>query len=528
MKRRELLVGAAAGLSGLAAPALARQGDTKVLRFVPQADLALLDPIQTAAIVTRNHAAMVFDTLYGVDVQKVAHPQMVEGHTVEDGGRTWILTLRERLLFHDGTPVLARDAVASLRRWARKDAYGDALFQNTEELVALDDRRLRFRLRQPMSNLPYILGKEGPYLSAIMPERLAVTDPSRPVPEVVGSGPFRYLAGERVPGSRNVYAKWERYVPRPDGPTGPLSGPKVVHVDRVEWHTIPDASTAAAALRAGEVDWWERPTVDLLPSMRRISNVQIALTQKEGAMGVLKLNHLTAPFDNPAVRRALWPALQQQDFLAAARGDDASDWQAGVGYFLPGSAMASEAGMEALTSPRDVAAARRALRDSGYSGQPVALLIATDFPELNAFGMVAGALMESIGLKVDHQMVDWGTVLQRIIQPKPVSEGGWSAFCTSLPGAYTLDPGVNWYLRGNGTAGSVGWPTSETLETLRSKWLVADGDADRHALCRDIQTECFASVPYVPLGRFYQPTAFHNRLTGIVESFPVFHNVKKG
>lgn len=525
MKRRDLM---ATGLAGLASPALAQRASARVLKFVPQADLTLLDPIQTAALVTRNHAAMVFDTLYGVDATHVPHPQMAEGHVVEESGRLWTITLREGLLFHDGSRVLARDVVASLRRWARKDAYGDALMQNTEELAALDDRRLRFRLRQPMTNLPYILGKEGPYLSAIMPERLAATDPFRAVPEIIGSGPFRYLPEERVSGARNVYAKWERYAPRHDGPASQLAGPKVVHLDRVEWHTIPDAATAAGALQSGEVDWWELPTVDLLPRLRRLSGLQVSLLQKSGAMGVLKLNHLTPPFNNVAVRRALWPALQQADFLAAARGEDPSGWQAGVGFFLPGTAMASDAGMAALTTPRDLAAAQRAVRESGYAGEPVVLPIATDFPELNAFALVAAALMEAIGLKVERQMLDWGTVVQRIVQQKPIAEGGWSAFCTFLPGAYTLDPGVNWYMRGNGTAGATGWPTSAKLEDLRNQWLVATEEPARHALCQGIQAECFDNVTYVPLGRFNQPTAFQRRVSGFSDGFPVFYNLRKG
>lgn len=81
MRRRRFLQLAGAGL---AMPAIARAtGTDRVLRFVPQADLALLDPIVTTAFVTRNHGFMVFDTLYGVDDAYVARPQMVAGHVVE-------------------------------------------------------------------------------------------------------------------------------------------------------------------------------------------------------------------------------------------------------------------------------------------------------------------------------------------------------------------------------------------------------------------------------------------------------------
>ena len=103
-----------------------------------------------------------------------------------------------------------------------------------------------------------------------MPERLAAQPATKPVSEVVGSGPFRFVASERVPGSRAVFERFAGYVPRPGGGApGLTTGPKIVHVDRVEWITMPDPATATAALQSGEIDWWEVPTPDVLPLLRR-------------------------------------------------------------------------------------------------------------------------------------------------------------------------------------------------------------------------------------------------------------------
>src|SRR3954447_11555501 len=148
MHRRSLLQGIAVAGAALSAPAFA-QGTPRTLRFIPQIDLAFLDPHWTTANVTRNHGYMVFDTLYGLDQQDVAHPQMAEGHTVEDDGKRWTIRLREGLLFHDGTPVLTRDCVASIRRWGARDAFGGALMRATDEISALDDRTIAFRLKKP-------------------------------------------------------------------------------------------------------------------------------------------------------------------------------------------------------------------------------------------------------------------------------------------------------------------------------------------------------------------------------------------
>ncbi|MBV8426657.1 MAG: ABC transporter substrate-binding protein, partial [Hyphomicrobiales bacterium] len=158
MKRRTFLASALAATT-LGAPSLAASPASRVLKFIPQADLAVLDPIWSTVYVTRNHAYLIFDTLYGWDASFQAKPQMVEGHSVENDGKLWRLTLRPGLRFHDAEPVLARDCVASLQRWSKRDNYGRMLMAATDELSAPDDRTLVFRLRQPFPQLPDALGK---------------------------------------------------------------------------------------------------------------------------------------------------------------------------------------------------------------------------------------------------------------------------------------------------------------------------------------------------------------------------------
>ena len=139
MNRRALLATAAAAAT-LASPRAVRAAGSTTLRFIPQADLSILDPHVNTAYVTRNHGYMVYDTLYGTDAQYRVSGQMVEGHTTEDEGRRWTLTLRPGLLWHDGTPVLARDCVASIRRWGARDTFGQTLLAATDSLDAPDDR----------------------------------------------------------------------------------------------------------------------------------------------------------------------------------------------------------------------------------------------------------------------------------------------------------------------------------------------------------------------------------------------------
>ncbi len=156
---------------------------------------------------------MVFDTLYGQAGQKgnfAATPQMIEGHTTESDGKVWKLTLRDGLVFHSGDKVLARDCVASVKRWGARDAFGQALMARTDELSAPDDKTIMFRLKAPFALLPDALCHGASNMCAIMPEHIAQTDPFKAFTEVIGSGPFRFKPDERVPGSFFAYEKFDK------------------------------------------------------------------------------------------------------------------------------------------------------------------------------------------------------------------------------------------------------------------------------------------------------------------------------
>src|SRR5579859_2553340 len=121
MKRRDVLKSAVAGAAALAAPRVVHAEGAKTITFVPHADLASLDPVWTTADITRNFSLAVYDTLYAFDAEFNVQPQMVSGDTVSSDGKTWELTLRDGLKFHDGTPVLAKDCVATIQRFGKRD-----------------------------------------------------------------------------------------------------------------------------------------------------------------------------------------------------------------------------------------------------------------------------------------------------------------------------------------------------------------------------------------------------------------------
>jgi peptide/nickel transport system substrate-binding protein len=522
MHRRHLLAATASPLlAPLARPAIAQPSRT--LRFVPIADLSVLDPVVTTTYITRNHAYLVWDTLYGLDQQFRPQPQMAEGHVVEDDGRRVTITLREGLRFHDGERVTAADCVASLRRWGGRDALGQTLMARTDALEAAGDRNVVFRLKSPFPALFQALAKTSPPVAFMMPVRLAANDPATPIREAIGSGPFRFIAAERVAGVRTVYERFAGYLPRPGGEASGTAGPKIAHLDRVEWVVLPDAATAAAALQRGEVDWWEFPTPDLAGLLRRARDIVVENPDPTGFIGVLRMNHLHPPFDDPAVRRAMLPAVDQADFMAAVAGTDPDMSRVGVGFFPPGAPMASDLHARFLGTARDLAPARAAL-----GGRRVSMIGPTDYPNVRALTEVAVDLLRRAGAVVDYAPSDWATVVQRRANRAAPDQGGWNLLATFFSGQDFFDPAVHLMLRSNGLAAWPGWPTSPAIEALREEWFTAEGNAARQ-LAERIEQQAFTDLPYIPLGQFFQPTAYRREVSGVLKGgATVFWNVRKG
>ncbi len=527
MQRRTLLVAATATATAtataLARPSLS-QTATRVLRFVPQANLSSPDPIWTTADVTRNHAYMIYDTLFGVDTSLTPSPQMCAGHELSDDKLTWRFTLRDGLSFHDSAPVRSVDCIASIARWSKRDGFGQVLAARLDGMKALDDKRFELRTKKPFPLMLLALGANSCF---IMPERVAATDAFKQITDFTGSGPFKFVRDEWISGSRSVYARNQAYVPAAGKPDFSAGG-KVVSLDRVEWLIMPDAATAAAALQNGEVDWIEQPLIDLVPLLQRSRDITVRKFDPFGVVGVVVFNHLNPPFDNPKLRRALLPALDQTVYLSAVVGDQPDFKRAGVGVFTPDTPLANAASLDALTGPRDLALAKRLVAESGYKGEKVVLLCPTDYPSLQAVATMTRELFMHVGLNVEFVTTDWGTLIARRASQEPVEKGGWSTFCTSAQGAGLTNPLSNNMIRGLGRTGWFGWPDSPALRRLRDAWVDAPDMAAQKAVAADIQRTVFEEVPYIPTGQWFTPSAWRNTVSVVVSgSSPVFWNVMK-
>src|SRR6202043_2027246 len=142
-----------------------------------------------------------------------------------------------------------------------------------------------------------------------------------------------------------------------------------------------------------------------------------------------------------------------------------------IGFFAPGTPMASDVGLDVLRGPRDMAKVKADLKAAGYNGEKVVLLVPINSLAQKPLGDVAADMLQQAGMNVEYAGLDFGTVLQRQLKKDPIAQGGWSAGVGNWQGIDWLNPAGNSNLRGDSKA--PGWYGSEKMGVLRSQWLPA-------------------------------------------------------
>ncbi|WP_458097899.1 ABC transporter substrate-binding protein [Roseomonas sp. WA12] len=521
--RRAILQGTASLAAAMAATeawAQPRTGGKRVIKAVMHATLGVLDPYATTAYITRNHGYLVYDTLFALDAKSQPHPQMVGEWSASSDKLTYDFRLRPGLKFHDDTPVTTADVLASLNRWMPRDVMGTRLRNVTERLEAVDAERFRLVLKRPYGLVLETLGKPGGPVPFIMPKRIADIPADQRITEVVGSGPFRFIAAEYRSGDRVVYERFEGYSPRAEPATG-LAGGKVAKVDRIEWMEISDAQTGANALLVGEVHVMENVPSDLMGLMRR--NREVVLKPRGvGNFMLMRFNSAQAPFNNRKVRQAVMMAVSQKDYLDAQIGDDT--------LAEPCNSVLSCESPYAATVPGprgDLEQARQLVRESGYNNEKVVILHPADLPSGSALAPVTEQLLRSIGMNVQVDSMDWNSLLARRNRNVPVDQGGWGVAWGIWSNLDLMNPVINLNLDGRGSRGYIGWAESEELERLRDAFAFETDAAKQMGIAAELQRVSNEEAFSIPLGGYKPVTGYRSNIRGVIaDQMLVFWNLE--
>jgi peptide/nickel transport system substrate-binding protein len=519
---------AAASLAATAA--LAQSGssaDKRTLRVVPHADLSGLDPTVSSATITAGHSYMVYDTLYALDANMAPQPQMVESLSISPDKLIYRFTLRDGLTFHDGASVTADDCIASIKRWAVNDGTGQLMAKALKEYRIIDQKTFEIALNEPFGLMLQALAKPTANLLPIMPKRLAESDPAKPVDDPTGSGPFVFVKAEWVPGTKIVYKKFEKYVPRTEPPSA-FAGGKVAKVDRVEWHIVRDPFTALNGVRSGEFDFWEQPPLDVAINAKSIKGLVVNKVNPLGDHGVFIINHLQPPFDKPQARQALLRMIKQTDYLKAIATDPE--------YYLPcksflacNTPYQTDAGSEVLGAD-DTATIKALFKEAGWdNSKPIVVLQPTDRPAYNADALIIADAMRKHGVNVRLLAMDWAAVRARRNNMTDPLANGWNLFATDVSALLASNPATNLFINAACDKAWIGWPCDEKIEALRAAFVKAPDDVARKKIADDLNRRAYEYGVYVPLGQYSIPVIHRDTLQGVlsVPNAYVYWNIEK-
>ncbi len=487
------------------------------LRYVPNGDLRVLDPIWTSAAITLNHAQMIYDVLLTVDSGLKPQLQMAESYSQSPDGMRWQFVLRPGLVFHDGTPVQAKDVVASIQRWAKRVTAGQAMMSRVASFTATDARTIELVFNQPFG--PVLESLASPILAPfVMREQDAKTDAFQQVKTTIGSGPFTFDADAYRPGDRVVYHKFPGYVPRAE-PADGYAGGKVAKVDHVEWKYLPDTSTATQALQTGEVDFLEALPTDLVPVLRGRPDITIRVLNTSGFIGNIRPNTAHAPFNDARARQALLLIVDQAEY-AATLGGSPELGHACYAIFVCGTPYETDVATAPWRKP-DPERARKLLADSGYDGKKIVLLDPADQPEIHLIALMTADALRRIGANVDLQTMDWSTVITRRNnrEAPSVNPAGWDLAFTLWGGITMASPVTNTPLVTTCDGKNLyGWPCDAEIERLRTAFLDAPSQQARMQVIEALQTRYYEVVPYVKHWHLSSSGSLSQRLAGCAEN----------
>jgi peptide/nickel transport system substrate-binding protein len=291
---------------------------------------------------------------------------------------------------------------------------------------------------------------------------------------------------------------------------------------------VPDAQTQIAALQAGEVDYLETPSVDNIQDLEADRNIMLTERNPLGDVGWIRLNFLHPPFNNVKARQAVLWAVNQEAHMKATFVDPRFYRKCGA-YLTCGTPMENDANTEWFRNGPNLERARQLLRESGYNGEPVTLLQATNILYMTNSAQILAQELRAVGFNIQMVPMDWSGVVQRRAVKAPPAQGGWNIFITSADGLSSGNPIWAAAHAATGERGWFGWPSDEKHEQLRNAWVAAPDLASRQRIAREMQENAWNFVPTVYYGQWKRPMAFRRNTSGWISTpgCVPFWNVRK-
>src|SRR5499427_706773 len=456
-----------------------------------------LDLHWTTAVITQQIMWHVYETLYTYDKNFSPIPMLAEGHTVADGGRRYTITLRKGVKFHNGKEMTAADVAASLARWGKISTPGKAIWANVEAVEAKDPSTVVIHLKEPSGSLLFGLGRPNAG-AAIYPKSVVDAAGDGQIKEFIGTGPYRFV--EHKPDRHIRLARFKDYAARPEPPDG-YGGRRIAYFDEVLFIPVPDVAVRLAGVETGEYQFAQQIKQDQYERIKGLTAIEARIVKPSGWITAVP-NHKEGLMTSKKIRQAFLAALEMEPIMAAAIGNKDFYRIDGAVFFAEQAQWHTTAGLTAYDQ-HDKDKARRLLKEAGYAGQPVRWITTKEYEWMNKTALVSKQQLEEVGFKVDVQVLDWATLVQRRNKPEL-----FDVFSTGF--SFTADPPLATSIQCNWP----GWWCNEEKDRLVQQMVRESDPKKRHALIDRVQAIFYEDVGRIKFGDYFLLDAVRKELRG--------------
>jgi peptide/nickel transport system substrate-binding protein len=456
-----------------------------------------LDLHTTTAVIVQQITWHIYEGLYTYDKHYSAIPLLAESHAVSDRGRTYTFTLRRGVKFHNGKEMTSADVVASLRRWGRLATPGKQLWKNVEGVEAKGPHSVALYLKEPSAIV--LMGLARPNNGAVvMPREIVEAAGDKPIKEYVGTGPYRFV--EHRPDRHVRLARFKDYVARAE-PADGFGGRRTAYLDEILFIPVPDVAVRLAGVETGEYHYGQQIQQDQYERVKGMAGVAPGII-KPSNWSTAVLNHKQGLMADKRIRQAFQAALDMEPIMVAGFGHKAF-YRIDPGLqFQEQPQWHSKAAAE-LYNQKNPAKAKKLLAEAGYRGQPVRWITTKEYQWMYKNALVAKQQLEAVGFKIDLQVVDWATLVQRRNKPEL-----FDVFSTGF--TFNPEPALS-------TAAICNWPGWWCQED-KDQWmdsLARETDQrKRRAMWEKVQQIFYEDVGRIKFGDSFSLEVFRKEVQG--------------
>ncbi|MCU7372030.1 ABC transporter substrate-binding protein [Paucibacter sp. O1-1] len=506
--RRRVLAGlAGAVLLGGLQPALAQGGATGHATLAMVAEPQTLDPMASTADLVGTIMQHVFEPLYTFDAKWQLVPMLAEAMPkVSADGKTYRIALRKGVKLHSGRDLNAEDVLASLQRWMDNAPRGKAVARELAGMKALGPLEIELSLKNPYAPLVAQLALPTGMAAIMAKEAIAL-----PLKEFVGTGPYRFK--ERRPDQYVLLSRFDQYSARKE-PANGYGGRREALIAELRFVPVPNANTRVEGALAGQYHYADLLPVEAMARLDKAQGKTVALMTPSFGFPYIVFNTKEGPLASQALRQAVQTAMGSGEMLAAGFGDTRF-FSAEANHFPKGSPFYSSAGAEQYNQ-RNAAKAKAMAEKAGYKGETLRVLTSRQYDFHYNMALLMAEQFKRAGLKVELNVVDWATLVQRRGEAKL-----WDLYIThsgQFPEPMLSPPQLG--------EGAPGWWSSPAKTAALEAFNREADPAKRGALWGKVQQVVYDEVPYVNVGKFASLSARSPLLSNYQPAaWPFFWNV---